>query len=271
MKHMLPSEIKSFDVERLREQVRRAKPFPYFSLDNFLDETFANRILDSFPSYEHALKTGLSFKAVNEKGKVQLTDSETFAPAVKELNAVLASKEWLDVLAYVFDIPNLLPDDKLVGGGIHQTGPRGHLDVHVDFNFLDDRKLHRRLNILIYFNKNWKPEWGGNVELWDKDVKVCQHSSSPVFNRCVVFATSGISYHGVTAVKCAEGNSRKSFAAYYYTKEAPVGWDGTVHSTIFKARPDELKKKWLSMPLENAVRRCKDWKQSIGKLIKRKS
>jgi hypothetical protein len=266
----VPTLIQPFDVDKLRNRVRSAKPFPFFSLDNFLEEGFANRVLESFPSYETAMKQGRSFQAVNERGKVQLTDSETFAPAVKELNEVLSSNEWLEVLSYVMDIPNLLSDDQLVGGGIHQTGPRGHLDVHVDFNYLKDRDLHRRLNILVYFNKNWKPEWGGNVELWDKDVKVCHHSSSPIFNRCVVFATSEISFHGVTAVKCPEGNSRKSFAAYYYTKEAPAGWDGTQHSTIFKARPNEVTKKWFSMPLEQAGRSLAKLKSKIKKTLRGK-
>lgn len=266
----IPPQIQSFDVDKLRNAVRNAKPFPFFSLDNFLDEEFANRVLEGFPSFEQASKAGRGFKAVNEQGKVQITDSQSFSPAVKELNEVIATQDWLDVLSYVMDIPNLLPDDQLVGGGMHQTGPRGHLDVHVDFNYLPDRNLHRRLNILIYFNKNWKPEWGGNVELWDKDVKVCHHSSSPIFNRCVVFATSEISYHGVTAVKCPEGNSRKSFAAYYYTKEAPAGWDGTQHSTIFKARPNEIRKKWLSMPMERFQRRIAHWKRQLGRTLKGK-
>ena len=48
---------------------------------------------------------------------------------------------------------------------------RGHLDVHVDFNYIEDRKLFRRMNILVYFNKDWQDEWGGNIELWDEDVR----------------------------------------------------------------------------------------------------
>lgn len=264
----LPTQIKPIDADELREKVRNAKPFPFFSIDNFLEANFAEEVLASFPSYAEAQKIGRQFQAVNEQGKVQVTDSKTFAPAVQKLNEGLASPAWLELLSYVMDIPNLLPDDQLVGGGIHQTGPRGHLDVHVDFNFIKDRDLHRRLNILVYFNKDWKPEWGGNVELWDKNVKVCHHSFSPIFNRCVVFATSEISYHGVTAVKCPEGNSRKSFAAYYYTKEAPAGWDGQFHSTVFRARPDELAKKWLSMPLENAMRSMQRLKGDLKKWVR---
>jgi len=197
---------------------------------------------------------GRVFAVVNERGKVQITDASQFAEPIAQLNQVLASPEFVETLSDIFEIPNLLADPELRGGGIHQTGPRGHLDVHVDFNYVRDRDWHRRLNILIYFNKDWKPEWGGNVELWDQEVKVCHHSFAPIFNRCVIFATSEISYHGVTAVTCPPGQARKSFAAYYYTQEAPAGWDGSMHSTVFKPRPNEVLKGRVLMPAEHMKR-----------------
>src|SRR4051794_29953666 len=232
--------IKPIDQNLLRERVQQAKPFPFFCIDGFLEDAFAERVLDSFPSFEEAAQIGMKFSAVNERGKIQVTDSSKFAEPVAELNRALAAPESLDLLCHAFAIPRLLADEELVGGGIHQTGPRGHLDVHIDFNYLRERDLHRRLNILLYFNKDWPEEWGGNIELWDKDVKACHRSLSPIFNRCVVFETSEISYHGVTSVRCPEGWSRKSFAAYYYTREAPPSWTGEEHTTVFRARPDEV-------------------------------
>ncbi len=246
--------INPIDREALHQKVLASKPVPNFCIDNFLDESFANEVYAAYPSYDEAARQGKSFNAVNEKGKVQITDSKKFTPAVARLNDALAAPEFRDLLSYVFDIPDLLADEQLLGGGIHQTGPRGHLDVHLDFNYVEDRKLHRRLNILIYFNKNWQPEWGGEIELWDENVQNCIHSFSPIFNRCVVFATNEISYHGVTAVKCPPDMARRSFAAYYYTTAAPAGWDGTSHSTIFKARPDEKLKGSVFMPAEKASR-----------------
>jgi Rps23 Pro-64 3,4-dihydroxylase Tpa1-like proline 4-hydroxylase len=261
IKHINP-----IDQEALRERVGASKPVPNFCIDNFLEESFADSVADAYPTFEDAVKVGRSFSAVNEKGKVQVTDSSTFSEPVAELNRTLASPEFLGLLSDVFKMPNLLADEELVGGGIHQTGPRGHLDVHVDFNYIAERELHRRLNILIYFNKGWKPEYGGNIELWDEDVKVCHHSFSPIFNRCVVFETNEVSFHGVTAVQCPPGMARKSFAAYYYTREAPAHWDGTAHSTIFKARPDEILKGNVMMPLEKARHRI----HSVLKGIKKK-
>jgi hypothetical protein len=246
--------INPLDRHALRDQVRSAKPFPNLCLDNFLSPQFAEEVCQAFPSFEDAQRMGRVFSAVNEKRKVQVVESEKFSPPLAQLNQALASPEFLDLLSYAFDIPKLLADDQLVGGGVHQTGPQGLLDVHVDFNYIGERLLHRRLNILVYFNKDWREEWGGKLELWDKDVKVCHHSFLPILNRCIVFETSEISFHGVTAVKCPAGVSRKSFASYYYTKEAPAYWDGKYHSTVFKARPGEKLKGALLMPAEKAMR-----------------
>ena len=237
----------------LKERIANAIPFPFIMIDNFLQEDFANEIHDSFPSYEKVSKIGRSYKTVNESGKFEVTNPNEFSEPIKRLNTFLASKEFLDFHSEIMGIPNLLADDKLEGGGIHQTGPRGKLDVHIDFNYIEDRQLHRRTNILIYFNKDWEEGWGGNVEIWDKDVKKCHGSFSPIFNRAVMFATSNISFHGVTAVNCPEGISRKSFAGYYYTKVAPPYWTGEPHSTIFKARPSEKLKGAVLMPAEKLI------------------
>ena len=205
--------IRPFDRDALRERVRTARPFPHFSIDNFLEEGFAREAERSFPTFEEASRMGRGFEAVNEKKKIQITDSAKFPAPILRLHEALASQEWLDTVSYLMDIPRLLADPQLAGGGIHETGPRGHLDVHVDFNYIEDRQLHRRQNILVYFNPEWKQEWGGNIELWDRGVKNCVQSFSPVFNRCVVFETNEISYHGVTAVTCPPDRARKSFAA----------------------------------------------------------
>ena len=256
------------DIDTLRENAAKAESFPHFSIDNFLREDFACEVLEAFPSYDKALGMGRSFNAVNEAKKVQVTDSKLFSPPIAKLNELLASDEFVQKLSYILDIPDLLADPNLAGGGIHETKGGGRLDVHVDFNFNDELALHRRANVLIYFNKDWKKEYGGILDLWDKDVKVCHAEISPIFNRMACFATSEISYHGVTPLKCPENETRKSFAAYYYTKEAPEGWSGERHSTIFKARPHEWMQANINMPAEKIKRKIHSYMASVKQAIK---
>ena len=212
---------------------------------------------------------GWAFRTVNERNKVQIADVAMFQRPLVELNNLLTSPELLKVLSYAFELPDLLADEQLTGGGVHQTGPRGRLDVHVDFNYLADRKLFRRLNILLYFNQGWLSGWGGNLELWDKDVKICHHSFAPLFNRCIIIETSEISFHGVSAVTCPPGHARRSFAAYYYTRESPSGWDGQIHSTLFRSRPNEKIKGTVLMPLEQAGRQMQQAVWKVKRTIKK--
>ncbi len=238
------------DREEVRKRSQIARPFPFVKIENFLDPAFAREVAAAYPSFDLALEKGQTFKTVNEKKKVQITDVRLFPESIARLNAALASPEFLADLSYITGIPDLLADEELVGGGIHVTGPGGRLDVHVDFNYIETRKLYRRINLLLYLNPVWDEKWGGHIQLWDQDVKRCEQAFAPVMNRCVIFETSDISFHGVTPVTSAAPFPRISFATYYYTKERPANWNSGVHGTIFKARPQERLRAYVLMPVE---------------------
>ena len=94
--------------------------------------------------------------------------------------------------------------------------------------------VYRRLNLLIYLNKDWHPAWGGSLELWDTGGKARIKQIQPVFNRAVLFDTSNFSYHGhPEPVKCPPDRSRKSLALYYYSAEYPFDEDRAAHGTVF--------------------------------------
>jgi Rps23 Pro-64 3,4-dihydroxylase Tpa1-like proline 4-hydroxylase len=260
--------LKPIDTAKLRDQFNNAQPFRWLEIRNFLEDDFARACAAAYPSFDESRTQGKEFKAVNERRKVQITDSSKFPAPVKTLSDALASPEFLKQLEEITGIPKLLADDQLMGGGIHVTGPHGRLDVHVDFNYVEERDYHRRLNILIYMNPVWKDEWGGEIELWDREVKKRHHAFLPELNRCVLFETNQISYHGVSPVTCPPDMQRKSFAAYYYTREAPSDWKGEKHDTVFRARPEEVFRGKVLMPLETAQRRVMQGVQDLKKRVK---
>jgi Rps23 Pro-64 3,4-dihydroxylase Tpa1-like proline 4-hydroxylase len=257
--------------DALRDQFLGAKPFPHIKIDNFIEPEFAQQVAAAYPSFEKALSEGKSFAGVNERRKVQITDSSKFAAPITRLNEMLAAPSFLDDLGYITNIPKLLADAQLVGGGMHMTGPGGRLDVHIDFNFMEDRKLHRRLNLLLYLNRNWQESWGGQIQLWDEEVRNCLSAFTPQFNRCVIFETSEISYHGVVPVAPIAPYPRISFATYYYTNEAPAHWTGVSHTTIFKARPSERLRRLVLMPAEQLQRKVTSgvlkFKRGVSRLV----
>ncbi len=239
-----------YDRDSLARQFRTATPFPFVAIDGFLDADDARAIAASYPRFERALEQGHSFDFVNERRKVQVTDSSKFPAPVRALHEATSSPKFLRDLERITGIRRLLADPQLAGGGMHLTAGGGRLDVHVDFNFDEARQLHRRLNLLVYLNPEWDPAWGGGLELWDREVTACRHRFAPKLGRCVIFETSEHSFHGVEPLRCPPAITRLSYAAYYYTREAPVGWDGAKHSTVFRARPDERFRRYVLMPLE---------------------
>src|SRR5216684_2798281 len=159
------------DREALRGQFAGAAPFPFMKIENFVDPKLALQVAAACPDFHNAMATGMSFKTVNERKKVQITDSNLFPEPIARLHDILSSPEFVSDLSYITGIPNLIADEELVGGGVHVTGPGGRLDVHIDFNYMKERKLHRRVNLLLYLNPTWQEEWGGQIQLWDSNVQ----------------------------------------------------------------------------------------------------
>ena len=109
--------IEPLDVAGLRESFHNAEPFPFMVIDGFLKEEFYRSILDAYPSAIEAKSIGETFTAVNESGKTQVSDSNTFAEPVAKLNQVLSSPAWLDTLGKITGIDELAADESLDGGG----------------------------------------------------------------------------------------------------------------------------------------------------------
>jgi hypothetical protein len=260
--------LKPIDEARLADAFQHASPYPHLVIDEFLEPAFARAVAAAYPDFEKASAVGRQFVKVNERRKVQVCDSAQFPPPVKQLADLVNSDAFVAMLSRITGIPNLLADDGFGGGGMHETAPGGWLDVHVDFNYIEERDWHRRLNLLVFLNEEWPESWGGQFELWDPEVKKCHRSVLPVLNRAALFATSAISYHGVQPIRCPDGVVRKSFAAYYYTKEAPAGWDGSKHSTIFRARPEERWKGLVAMPFEKAADAAKRLPGRLKRLVR---
>jgi Rps23 Pro-64 3,4-dihydroxylase Tpa1-like proline 4-hydroxylase len=197
-----------------------------------------DRVLENFPQPKSKLEW-VRFDNEEEK-KLAFPTADKMPQQVRDVLFFLNSQTALTFLERLTGIQGLLPDPYYVGGGLHQIEPGGHLAVHADFNKYEKFDLDRRLNLLLYLNKDWKEEYGGHLELWDTSMSRCVQRVLPLFNRCVVFSTTSNSYHGhPVPLTCPEGRTRKSLATYYYTNGRPVEEQAESHSTVWQKRPDE--------------------------------
>ena len=218
----------------LKLSFSKARPYPHVVLDDFLHLTAAESLLADFPA---ATKDTWNHYTVANVNKLQANNPAYFGATTKAVITDLNSATFINFLTTITGINDLIPDPKLEGGGLHQIERGGHLNIHADFTVHPhNQDWQRRLNLIVYLNKDWADEYGGQLQLWDKEMKNCLASIAPLFNRAVVFQTDADSFHGhPDPLACPPGVSRKSLALYYFTKElAPK-----IRSTNFQARPED--------------------------------
>lgn len=231
-----------FDYQRWEESLpvnaasyQEAVPYPHIQLDNFLLPWAAEKALSEFPPVKN--DGWIHYVHINEK-KHGLNKLALLPPFILELIKEMNSPEFVAYVSKLTGIPGLLADDTLEGGGLHQSQRNGFLNVHADFTVHPHkRNWRRRVNLLIYLNKDWQPGYNGDLELWDRKMKGAQQKIAPLFNRCVIFNTDEDSYHGVPdPILCPEDMTRKSIALYYFTEETVRP---TLRSTNYKSRPQD--------------------------------
>ncbi|MGA2711508.1 MAG: 2OG-Fe(II) oxygenase [Bryobacteraceae bacterium] len=224
-----------------RDSFLHASPFKHAVIEDFFEPDFAERLLADFPSFDPRLARNEIYGGV--WGKAVNTRIRLISPAYEEVYELIGSAGFLDLVSQLTGIPGLLPDPALYGGGTHENLHGQDLDPHVDFNYDEPQKLHRRLNLIVFLNKGWKADWGGSLEIHSNPRRPLENriqSYEPLFNRAVLFETNEYSWHGFPKIELPEEErhrSRKSLSIYLYTRERPAEETAPPHGTFYVQRP----------------------------------
>ena len=231
----------AFDLDDLRDRLDDlrveygdADPFPHIVIDDVLPRSVFEAAMAEFPAVDDESWTG--YLHVNET-KFANPRHHEWGPTLQSVAEELCSDDFVKWLGELTGFEHLKSDLTMDGGGLHQTLRGGHLNVHADFTTHHrNHRWRRRINILLYLNESWEPEWGGALELWDRNVRSCVRKVQPVGNRLLIFTTSGDAYHGhPDPLECPDGVARRSMALYYFTEEIrPVR-----RPTTYRPRPGD--------------------------------
>lgn len=223
-----------------KEEYQSAIPFPNIVIHDFFDEDVLNRVLAEFPDLSKKKDEIIAYNNHNEK-KLAGKGESLFGETSRQLAHFLNSQPILEFLQELTGIEEtLIPDPYFEGGGYHEIKPGGLLKIHADFNKNRRTKLDRRINLLVYLNKDWQESYGGHFELWDREMKQSYKKILPTFNTIAIFSTTDFSYHGhPNPLTCPPDRSRKSLALYYYSNGRPaseVNEGLEEHGTLFRGR-----------------------------------
>lgn len=213
------------NIEEISNNYKLGTPYPHIVLDNFLQETYASYIAEEVKKYnswilseDSEFENSKFFAPSNDENSIRNLNLK--CPITFSVIEYFKSQFVLNYLTKLTGIETLLADPGFTGSGLHKTCNGGRLGLHVDFNQNWNTGLHRRINFLLYLNKDWKEEYNGHLELWNNSPWKCEQKISPIFNRLVVFSTTRKTYHGhPVRLSCPDSVARYSIASYYYTEE----------------------------------------------------
>ncbi len=233
----LPLQRMQGSLDEWRASWQAADPFPHVCIDDLFDADTIACISAEFPSISQQ-NDWVPFRKPNEWLKNATANDRQIPFFTRQFLYALNSRTFVEWLEALSGIKGLIADSEFIGGGLHATMPGGRLGIHTDFNKHQRNGLDRRLNLLLFLNENWDERWGGQLELWDAEVKRRGQSIAPQLNRLVIFATTDYTYHGhPQPLSCPAGMFRKSIALYYYSRGRPAEEQSAAHLTQYREPP----------------------------------
>ena len=207
-----------------------AKPFPHIILKDFFPQDRLEQLVREIGSIG---EDGWVIHNDPKLSKSNLRSPVDLAESGKSHVALLHSAEFLYLISEITGIWGLVPDPYLAGSGYHVLEQGGLFDVHADRNVDHNTGLTRRIAMITYLNRDWRPEYGGQLELWSTDASRCERVVEPHFNTTILFEVGDHNFHAVRPVQPPKGVTRKSFACYFHTVGDAQGIASTPHHSVY--------------------------------------
>lgn len=188
------------------------------------NKPFSHLIIDSFCNEEKLIALRAQIPELNNKSRDYMFANNKFeksnymelGPLFDELYKDLRSDRFNDFLSFI-SAKTIFVDPKNHGGGLHQGKKNSFLDMHLDFNYHPiNKNWYREMNLLLYLNKDWKEEYGGELKI--EDLRSGEKGEIPVpFNRLIIQECGPHTLHGYDMTSFPDGNFRTSIATYAYS------------------------------------------------------
>lgn len=218
------------DTVSLEKKFREHPCYSLLEIKNFLPEDITHALsneLESIPldKCKNFVRKGSCMYEHNNLDETPIADCVV---------NVMHSKTFLDWLQKITDSVDLIPDPHLVGAGYMKSFNGDSLQVHTDFNWVEELKLHRRISAILYLNKEWNSDWGGNLDFYDTNRENIISSIKPDFGNLLIWSYHNLAFHGYPEpLTCPEGESRKGLRLFYYVSNATHDPNNPPHRSLY--------------------------------------
>ena len=139
--------------------------FPHIVIDEFLPPKILDTCLAEFPVGSDAADEKFDRKQERLKESFH---PDILPPVSRGLFYSFNSRPFIRVVENITGIKGARPGSIFSWAGFHRISQGGHLSMHADFNHHKPMNLERRVNVLIYLNKDWRADmavsWNCGIE-----------------------------------------------------------------------------------------------------------
>lgn len=189
-------------------------PTDIWIVDNFLPQNIYEAIVKQITDIPDAQWSTFA----NDSSSRSECRNPVNAPLLETLQNTFNSSKTINWLQEQIGITGLVADPHLRGGGLCKVHNGYKLDLHTDFNWNDQIKLNRKVNLILYLNECWDESWGGDLEFWDNEKTKCMHRLTPKPNRLAFWIYDTDLVHGFpNQLQTPDDTSRDNLILFYYT------------------------------------------------------
>ena len=214
--------------------------FKYVVVDNFFNKKLAEELYNYIPPVNDNRWYKFRNKIFDKDNLVEpdnygISKVEDMPGKWGDVFRKFQSQESVEWMTKVTGVDDLVADDYNEIGqwsGLRYIKKGGFPLVHSDARLHPHLNLEKRITVVGYLNKDWKPEDTGYLEFWTDDMKECWKQVEPKYNRVVIFENSEFSNHGIPHVN-------KDRRVFMYTHLCKTPFEETRTKAWYKPRPDE--------------------------------
>lgn len=232
MGHFQSKFLKNYDIQKLAEEYKKNSPVSHFVIDNFVEQELLQQLRKEMLSIPAEKWKTFSRR---KSRMFEFNQLEAYDLSVtQKISHLFSSSSFILWLENITGITGLIADPHLTGAGFMRSFRGDSLKPHIDFNWNDHLRLHRKLSVILYIPENWEESWGGALNFYNEDCSKVEKSILPMHGRLLTWAYSKWGFHGYPEpLNCPAEYSRDGIRFFYYSSNSSFMTDDPPHKSLY--------------------------------------
>lgn len=145
-----------------------AEPYPHLVLDGFFDRSVSDNLYEQTASIKNWIDTHV-YKDQKHIANRLVADYSEIKGGLQEAIDYLYGEEMMAFVSSLVGVEVFRDPMSLRGGGLQRAIDGAYLDVHLDNCWHPRLEAWTVANCLYYLSSDWQEEYGGHLELWNKE------------------------------------------------------------------------------------------------------